>query len=165
MSELPKIVTSRLRDAQRVGDHPDADLLAAFSEMSLSERERAQVLMHLATCSDCRDAVAVAMQPQNETVLQPMVPALRAGKPPASCFRWPNLRWGTAAACAVIVGAAVLFNTGVFKKNATPGATSDAIALRSEQDRLFELHDNSQNATARTPAPPVLTDELSRGNT
>jgi len=52
MEQLPKIVQRRLRAAAKPGIHPDPDLLAAFVEKSLSDRERSQVLEHLADCAD-----------------------------------------------------------------------------------------------------------------
>jgi hypothetical protein len=70
MTEVPKIVYDRLRAAQKnrvVPDgalldnehpdsgHPDADLLTAFAERTLSAAERDATLEHLALCNDCRD--------------------------------------------------------------------------------------------------------------
>ncbi|MGH9509145.1 MAG: zf-HC2 domain-containing protein, partial [Terriglobales bacterium] len=65
-SELPTIVRERLQALASgpVGLHPDADLLTAFCERTLTETERQQVIAHLALCADCRDAVALATPPQ-----------------------------------------------------------------------------------------------------
>ncbi len=60
MEQLPKIVQRRLQTPQP-GVHPDSDLLAAFAEESLNDRERSLVLQHLAECADCRDVVSLAM--------------------------------------------------------------------------------------------------------
>ena len=57
MEQLPKIVQQRLQGPPKPGVHPDPDLLAAFAEKSLNDRERAHVLQHLADCADCRDVV------------------------------------------------------------------------------------------------------------
>ena len=48
MEQLPKIVQQRLSATDKAGVHPDPDLLTAFAERSLTERERVQVLQHLA---------------------------------------------------------------------------------------------------------------------
>ena len=48
MEQLPKIVQQRLSAADKAWVHPDPDLLTAFAERSLTERERVQVLQHLA---------------------------------------------------------------------------------------------------------------------
>ena len=147
MSELPKFVASRLRNAQPVGAHPDADVLAAFAEQELSEHERASVLLHLATCADCRDVAALAMQPERIETLEPVEVT------PRSWFRWPSLnsptlRWGAAAACAVIVSAAVLLRTHNTKSTLTPYVSSDNASL--ESDRTV--------ASSPPPSAPALTD-------
>src|SRR5258708_15821590 len=60
MEQLPNIVRERLKVPASVG-HPDADVLTAFAEQSLAERERAGVLLHLSRCADCRDVLALAV--------------------------------------------------------------------------------------------------------
>jgi hypothetical protein len=98
MEQLPKIVQQRLQATARAGDHPDPDLLTAFAEMSLNERERTQVLQHLGQCADCRQVVSLAMP---EMVTPPPIPAR------TPWLSWPVLRWGALAACVVVVSAAV----------------------------------------------------------
>ena len=98
MSEIPKLVTDRLRRSV-VTTHPDADVLAAFAEKSLSDRERAPVLAHLAICADCREVVAVATLAELEPVSANVVQGEETA-PGRSWFRWPVLRWGAAAALA-----------------------------------------------------------------
>ena len=68
--DVSKIIRSRLgQQAARQSDgHPDPNLLAAFAESSLLERERADVLAHLANCTDCRAYLALAFStPEAET--------------------------------------------------------------------------------------------------
>jgi len=89
MQNVPKIVTERLR-ATPPEQHPDADLLTAFAEHSLSEPERLEVLEHMARCRDCREIVAMAL-PATE-----VAPALSRAR--GSWFTGPALRWGFAAA-------------------------------------------------------------------
>ena len=96
MQNVPKIVSERLRIAPPVVNHPDADVLTAFAERSLLDRERATVLEHLAHCGDCRDIVALAL-PASEA-LQTVVTPARAG-----WLTWPALRWGLVAAGVVAV--------------------------------------------------------------
>ena len=99
MEQPPKIVQQRLREAQTPGIHPDPDLLAAFAEKSLNDRERVQVLQHLADCADCREVVLLAT---------PEIKAAPSPSPTRSPWlSWPMLRWGALAACVVVVGAAV----------------------------------------------------------
>jgi hypothetical protein len=107
MDQLPKIVRDRLQaGAAQAGAHPDADLLTAFVERSLGDRERTLVLDHLARCTDCREVIQVAQQ---------SVPAYVGGtaaageaERPRWRLGWSTLRWGALAACIVVVGAALL---------------------------------------------------------
>jgi hypothetical protein len=98
MEQLPKIVQQRLQATAKAGEHPDPDLLTAFAEKSLNERERAQVLQHLGQCTNCRNVVSLAMP---EIVAPFTIPAR------SRWLTWPVLRWGAMAACVVVVGAAV----------------------------------------------------------
>jgi hypothetical protein len=98
MEQLPKIVQQRLQATAKAGIHPDPDLLTAFAEKSLNERERAQVLQHLGQCADCRNVVSLAMP---EIVAPSTIPAR------SRLLTWPVLRWGALAACALVVSAAV----------------------------------------------------------
>jgi Photosynthesis system II assembly factor YCF48/Putative zinc-finger len=121
MTDVPKFVLERLRKGE-VTAHPEADVLAAFAEKSLSEREQTSVLAHLATCSDCREVLALAAEAEPEV----SATEVRRDVPATSWVRWPVLRWGAAAACVVIVGAAVLYQSGSIKQQEIKGATSDA---------------------------------------
>jgi Photosynthesis system II assembly factor YCF48 len=101
MKQLPKILKERLGPAMQAKDHPDANLLAAFSESTLTKHERTRVLEHLASCAVCRDVVSLA------------TPEVAAGSLLSAVARrpvwmsWSMLRWSAAAACVIIVGAAV----------------------------------------------------------
>jgi hypothetical protein len=99
MEQLPKIVQQRLQGPAKPGLHPDPDLLTAFAEKSLNDRERAHVLQHLVECADCRDVLSLAMPG--------IQPALAPGPERSNWLSWPVLRWGALAACVVVVSAAV----------------------------------------------------------
>jgi hypothetical protein len=101
MENVPKIVSDRLRVTGRTDSHPDANVLTAFAENSLGTRERENVTAHLAACGDCREIVFLATPPASE-VLE-VSPARKSG-----WLSLPMLKWGTAGALAVIVGAAAL---------------------------------------------------------
>ena len=173
MSELPKFVVNHLRNAQPIGEHPDADVLAAFAEQSLSERERTSVLLHLSTCPDCREMTALVMDREPAEVLvhaaaathsSSVAPperielAVAAGKAsrevtPRSWFRWPSfsspaLRWVAATACVVVVSAAVLMNTRAPRKQ-MPGLTSDAVTLQDERRPTASISPDSATAERR----------------
>src|SRR5947209_10334829 len=101
MQNIPKIVRERLRSAKPAGNHPDADLLTAFAEYSLPQRERGVVIEHLSRCHDCRDVVAFAM-PEAEAVQAIMRPS------PRRWLTWPALRWGFVAAGIAVISFAAL---------------------------------------------------------
>jgi len=96
MQNVPKIVRDRLQAAAPAVNHPDADLLTAFAEHSLPDRERTVVLEHLARCGDCREIVALAL-PEAESVQTTVRPS------PRGWFTWPALRWGFVAAGVVAI--------------------------------------------------------------
>jgi Photosynthesis system II assembly factor YCF48 len=101
MPNVPKFVLKRLRETLPVlaDSHPDADLLTAFAEQSLADRERGLVMEHLAVCGDCRDVVALAL-PATE-IIDHAVPAGDTTR--TGWFGWPSLRWGALAAGVVAV--------------------------------------------------------------
>lgn len=68
MTKIPNIVRDRLKAAP-AGDHPDANLLTAFAEQVLPDRERTHVLEHVSRCADCRDVLALAMPPMASTTI------------------------------------------------------------------------------------------------
>jgi hypothetical protein len=100
MTEIPKIVSQRLQALATLREHPDTNLLVAFTERSLGKREQVEVLQHLSQCKSCREIMSLS-------AIQPGIAA--PVSPPASSqwLSWPVLRWGTAVACVVVVGAAV----------------------------------------------------------
>ena len=142
MTELPKIVLQRLASAVP-GEHPPADLLAAFAEHSLLGAERERLLAHLAGCEPCRAVLWCAM-PENE-----VAPELAAGVV-SSGWRWSSAsawRWvGVAAAIVVIGGAAVLFRGG-------PGPAGKEVASASQAPVIAQNRD--AQALARKEAAPA----------
>jgi Photosynthesis system II assembly factor YCF48/Putative zinc-finger len=101
MEQIPKIVGQRLQAIAKPAVHPESDLLTAFAERSLGERERRQVLEHLAQCSDCREVVSLSL-PE----LKP-ASSVSSGPAKAPWLGWPVLRWGALVAGVVVVGTAV----------------------------------------------------------
>ena len=114
MHGLPKIVLERLKTKPAAPgssggppnaagfqglEHPDANFLAAFVEKTLTERERTQVLNHLAQCAECRELAALSL-PGEVEVAQPVSSTARRW-----WSAWPTLRWGALAAA---LGAAAI---------------------------------------------------------
>ncbi len=127
MQELPKIALARLKGKSTTpktaapaesdssfpgGEHPDANLLAAFAEKSLTEKEHAQVLHHLSQCADCRVVAAFALP---EEPAEP-VPARVAA--PRSWYAWPVVRWGALAAALGTLTMVVVLHPGIWNRPA-----------------------------------------------
>jgi hypothetical protein len=116
MPGLPKIVLERLK-RKPIGhqrnrqsaienrqffqgfEHLDANLLAAFVEKTLTERERTQVLNHLAQCAECRELAALSLPGEVEVAQAVSSTAKRWWS------AWPTLRW---SALAAALGAAAI---------------------------------------------------------
>ncbi|HUO15434.1 MAG TPA: YCF48-related protein [Verrucomicrobiae bacterium] len=111
MQPTPNIVRGRLKAAIPTQPHPDANLLSAFSEKSLSDHERAAVLNHLAACTDCRDILAFAL-PAMDSV-QP------AFQPSPTRWTWPLLRWGLVTAGIALIAAFAVMR---FEQHSQPSA-------------------------------------------
>ena len=101
MTEIPKIVRQRLQTNTKLADHPETNLLSAFVEQSLAEREQGQILQHLSQCVNCREIVALSTAQPNIADGVSFAPA-RAG-----WLSWPTLRWVATVACIVVIGAVV----------------------------------------------------------
>lgn len=100
MDKLPQIVRQRLA-ALPPGEHPDADVLAAFSERTLAAREREPMLAHLAVCADCREIVALSAASAGSGAAAPWWRAFLAPR---------ALQWAGAAAVVALVAVALSVN-------------------------------------------------------
>jgi len=82
-----------------VSEHPDANLLGAFAEKSLSAQERTAVARHLADCPDCRETLALAFAYEEEPI---------AAAPARRPRRWSSIwSWAASTAALCIVCSAV----------------------------------------------------------
>ncbi len=100
MEKIPQSVLKRLREKAAVpaNSHPGADLLTAFAERSLADRERGLVMEHLAACGDCREVITLAL-PELEAISKNSVEKNHG----LGWFVWPVLRWGALAAAVLVV--------------------------------------------------------------
>lgn len=137
---MKKLVSARLQ-AQVAGPHPDPELLAAFAENGLLPGDRDMLLTHLAACTDCRDALYLAMpEAEAQPVFQPSYKAPRLA-----------LRWATLAASVIIVGAFLMTNREMFDQH------SSRIQTYSETptQNVAELKVPKTQAPADKRAPAV----------
>jgi hypothetical protein len=158
MEQLPKIVQARLATAPP-SEHPDANLLTAFEENSLTARERSEVLRHLAVCPTCREVVALAVPEQLEATAPAVgASAPRMGRPiPEAPRRGFNLRWGTLAACALIVAGVVLFTRRSEQKTVAMlpqgSISADNVAeTRTQEPKPAEMHEHASSLPAASAA-------------
>lgn len=158
MEQLPKIVVQRLQATEKAGVHPDPDLLAAFAEKSLGERERVPVLEHLANCAVCREVVSLSL-PQ----LELQQAAVAAAAPAPVRFAWsrsPLLRWGALAACLAIVGTVALMHRGLSEKQLAVASREEPAATLAEQSAQKIQTAKPENQTeAQTLAQTVAKTE------
>jgi len=144
MAEMRDIVRSRLaRKTSGISAHPDANLLAAFTESALAERERAGVVAHLAECADCRELVALA---SGAADAEPVVGARIASTGFRNWFR--EYRWIVSSAMACCVVAAVLVHYG------EPPARVSFVSVSSKlaEPRIGD----SLKTVPATPVPPAV---------
>ena len=125
MQEVPKIVRERLRVVVSPDQHPDANLLSAFAEGALPEREKATLTEHLARCGQCRDVVSLAL-PESESL--EIVPVARR-----SWLTWPALRWGFALA-----GIAAITALGVLQYRQKASSVTTAMRVSAPSVAISE---------------------------
>jgi Carboxypeptidase regulatory-like domain/Photosynthesis system II assembly factor YCF48/Putative zinc-finger len=162
MQNVPKIVRDRLHAAAPAIDHPDADLLTAFAERSLPERERTVVLEHLARCGDCREIVALAL-PEVESIQTTVRPS------PGGWLTWPALRWGFVAAGVVAIASlgALQFQRSTRQQNTASALKQPApieIAANEPKkavDRIVAPADKAEKKEKfQAPATPAFADTV-----
>jgi Putative zinc-finger len=84
-----------------VGEHPDADVLTAFAEDSLLERERAAVLAHLAGCTECRQVLSLSVEAAPPGVVSITSSPRRVRN--RVWMPWGAVAAGIAVACSIAV--------------------------------------------------------------
>jgi hypothetical protein len=89
--------------------HPDAESLNAFAEQALGERERGEILAHLAGCGRCRQVVFLA-QEAAAMELEPEMELVAAAAPAAQSS--PEGDAGTGAEEAMVPELAVGVGSG-----------------------------------------------------
>src|SRR5215510_13095243 len=154
MPTLPKIVYQSLRKRAGVGPHPDMDLLNALAENAIRGTERDRTLEHLSTCADCRQIIAIAFP---ETEVPVSTPGVQSR---TSWLRWPVLKWGAIAACALTVGAAVVLHQRVPSRNQemavsiSPSSEAGANAAFTRSEQV--LPDESVKKIEKQPSQLAL---------
>ena len=148
MKPIPSsTLRSRLAQGQPAEPHPDADLLTAFAEDTLLDRERTEILSHLAGCNACRAVVQTAVS------AVPVLAPLAEERP----IRPPLRAWlpGVALAAALFVmGASTVLFYRAIHVNA-PGTQSAANAPAAQIPPAREAGPPPAAASPATPEPHV----------
>lgn len=87
--------------------HPDAESLNAFAEQALAEREREQILAHLAVCGRCRQVVCLAQEAAAEQETAPEALKAHSAVWSVAWLRNWRIAWVPAAALAATIALAV----------------------------------------------------------
>ena len=158
MTEVPKIVHSRLRAAEAAERaHPEADALAAFAEQTLSPTEREGVLEHLALCGECRDVVALSLPPVESAAATGRAEEAEREAVPvrgrSQWFAWPTLRW---AALAAGIAVAVLIVRPGLEHWGKPKAPVSSVAKQTAPPAT--LPSNTPTAAGIPPERSILAD-------
>jgi Putative zinc-finger len=111
------------RDGAPAGVCPDAEVLAAYLDATLTPTERADVDAHTADCARCALQLATLVRLEDVSGTPQHAPVRRW---------WPRLAWMVPAATAVLVGAVYLALPSTFLRSAAPPQRSAAADERAE---------------------------------
>src|SRR3954471_23057450 len=155
MANIPKIVRDRLLAPESVAamNHPEADVLTAFSERLLPQAERDHVLEHLSRCGECREIVALAL-PENESN-EHAIPASRAR------FAWPEFRWAFIAAglAAILIVGVLQYQLHVHRSGIAYNKPQSPPALaKTETPRAADTGAEATQQEARLAIPNPAAD-------
>jgi hypothetical protein len=135
MTGLPKFVRDQMAGTPAPSSHPDADVLTAFAENTLTAKERQQVTEHLSACADCREVIFLA-QPESVQTQAVLAPKPR---------RFTRMAWASVAAVIVVVGSAVFLQHEQVTKIQAPVTVATTTTPPSPE--------------AKPTAPPITRDE------
>jgi hypothetical protein len=123
--------------------HPDAESLNAFVEQALAERERGEILTHLAGCGRCREVVFLAQEAATEMESAVDSPDLRLPARQRSWLRNWWVVWAPAGALAAVVSLAYVVHLRRVEMASELAKVTPPAAMRDE------------GISARPPAPPM----------
>lgn len=141
MDPIRKLVSERLR-AQARAPHPDADLLSAFVENSLSRGQRNQVIDHLSDCQDCREILYLSLPEADKAQT-----VLSFNRNRAWLFRF---RWASLIALVVIASAVLTTRYQLLTTRNRPSAAAvpQSVSTYAKLEKLPSESDRPRSATA-----------------
>jgi hypothetical protein len=140
-----------LARSPQAGPHPDSDLLTAFAEGTLLERERKDVFAHLATCADCRELLSAATGAALEPGSKPFLVQRRAHPPLRAWLPWASV----AAGILIVCSAELVYRQKLeLKQRATIAAeNAPRIPSSTNQQALPSTEGVTPGSIARRSAP------------
>ncbi|MGA9673676.1 MAG: zf-HC2 domain-containing protein [Terracidiphilus sp.] len=141
--------------------HPDAESLNAFVEQALPERERGQILAHLATCGRCRQVIYLAQEAAGEVETagafssEPAAVQKDGGRI-SSWFKGWRVAWVPAAALAAVVGVAVVVQFKHGEPNSQSGPRREQEMAKVEPQPKIQV-DAGKGAGSSIGTPPAST--------
>jgi cytoskeletal protein RodZ len=133
--------------------HPDAEILNAFAEQALEERERGKIVAHLAACSRCRQVVYLAQDAAAEMVPSVSTPAVRLEGRRESWFRSWRFALVPVAALAAIAALAYIVHVQRIETGPEMAKVTPQTAPQNA----------GSNSAAPTPAKGVAAAPVSAG--
>src|SRR5262249_39041715 len=113
--------------------HPDANLISAFVERTMRERERVRIMKHLEQCRHCRQLVMLATPRVNFDATAVSTSRSSAyGFRPKTLLSSRALRWGTLAALGVVVASVILYRSPDRAVRQGQGTTEDGMLPSGE---------------------------------
>jgi hypothetical protein len=165
----------QLAQSQRVEPHPDADLLAAFPEGSLQERERIEIMAHLAICTQCREIVSLvagAISLHVEEV-DPLTLPRPARSPLRTWLPWVAVAASIAVVCAPVLvyqlkkstprtteSASISANKPALPPAAPAAATDQRLQVSRSPEAKVEIHNSRKGSRSKAVVSPGNITEL-----
>lgn len=170
---IPKSAREVLAKQAAADAHPSPDLLNAYAERALSEAEKQQVTLHLASCSECREVLFLAGAAAEE--LEPALSLAAAkqdrmaaatigqgeGQGSAVLQRRPKQpkmwwKWAMPLAAVVIVGAAVLVERDRMAGRFEPAGTETAYTKPAPAQPMTSAPAEPSAATDKRGLPQAV---------
>ncbi len=133
--------------------HPDAESLNAFAEKALSERERGQIVAHLAVCGRCRQVIFLAGQAAPELEMAAAAASAHSARRSGSWLSGWRVAWIPAVALASAAALIVL----VHVRHVEPSAEMAKATIPAAPQNAASIANTAVNnrSVAEKPNPPV----------
>lgn len=151
--KLPNPMLDALAREAKPADHPSADVLSAFTERALADRERQSVTDHLARCGECREVVFMASGAVEEMTVEQQAATVAPIRP----------RWKWAIAWAAPLAAVLLLVGGYFVWQGREKVPSGPELASKRVDEVpVRTPEPSRDIFATQSAPPAVSSSVAK---